>query len=267
VEVRFLPLNGETADAGTFAGHIDARTRAISLSHVTFHAGHRFDVEGIGKLARQKGIYLVVDAMQSVGVLPLNAKESGASLIAFGCHKGLYVPQGLGVLYVRKELIELSPTYLAAASLATPPEDFIARVDNMALRADAGRFEIGNFNIPDIHALAASLTLIERLGVENIAAHVLDLGDYFIGRLDEQGIRLVGPRSRANRSHIYVLDLPGDGWPEYFASERVRVSPERDGIRISFGFFNSTDDIDRLMEVIRRRAAPATSRSAAELID
>src|SRR5262247_3901670 len=52
VEVRFLPLQDETAGAETFVGRIDARTRAISLSHVTFHAGHRFDIEGIGKLAR-----------------------------------------------------------------------------------------------------------------------------------------------------------------------------------------------------------------------
>ena len=267
VQVRFLPLNGETADAGMFASHIDARTRAISLSHVTFHAGHRFDVESIGKLARQKGIYLIVDAMQSIGVLPINATDSGASIIAFGCHKGLYVPQGLGVLYVRKELAELTPTYLAAASLADPPADFIARADNMALRQDAGRFEIGNFNIPDIHALAAALTLIETIGVDRIAAHVLDLGDHLIRRLDEQGIRLVGPRSRAHRSHIYVLDLPGVGWPEYLARENVRVSPERDGIRVSFGFFNTTDDIDRLIEIIRRRTASTAPRATAALID
>jgi selenocysteine lyase/cysteine desulfurase len=101
VEVRFLPMKGETATADIFAPHIDGRTRAISLSHVTFHAGHRFDIEGIGKLANAKGIYLVVDAMQSVGVVPLDAGGSGASMIAFGCHKGLLVPQGLGVLYVR----------------------------------------------------------------------------------------------------------------------------------------------------------------------
>jgi cysteine desulfurase/selenocysteine lyase len=267
VQVRFLPLRGETADAETFASHIDARTRAISLSHVTFHAGHRFDVEGIGKLARQKGIYLVVDAMQSAGVLPIHAGDSGAAIIAFGCHKGLYVPQGLGVLYVRKGLSELVPTYLAAASLADPPADFIARADNMALREDAGRFEIGNFNIPDIHALAAALTLIEKLGVDRIAAHVLDLGDHLIRQLDAQGIRLVGPRSRAHRSHIYVLDLPGTGWPEYFARENVRVSPERDGIRVSFGFFNTTDDVDRLIEIIRRRTASTAPRATAELID
>jgi selenocysteine lyase/cysteine desulfurase len=253
VEVRFVPLRGETANADTFADHIDEHTRAISLSQVTFHAGHRFDIEGIGKLVRDKGLYFVIDAMQAIGVVPLDVATNNASLIAFGCHKGLYVPQGLGVLYVRKDLTELRPAYMAVASLARPPQDLIARADNMELRADAGRFELGNFNIPDIHALAASLTLIERIGVAAINAHVLDLGDYLIRRLDELGIRLVGPRSRAHRSHIYVLDLPGDGWCSYFAGQNVRISPERDGIRVSFGLFNTTDDIDRLTETIRRR--------------
>ena len=253
VEVRFVALHGETATAETFARHIDGRTRAISLSHVTFHAGHRFDIEGIGKLARSKGLYFIVDATQSVGVVPLNAGASEASVIAFSCHKGLYVPQGLGILYVRKNLHELQPAYLAMAGLANPPADLIARVDNMQLRADAGRFEIGNFSLANIHALAASLTFIETLGIEKINAHVLDLGDHLIRSVDRLGVRLVGPRARVHRSHIYVLDLPADEWLKYLADENVRVSPERDGIRASFGFFNTVEDIDWLVEVIARR--------------
>ncbi len=253
VEVRFLPLTGESATAETFSPHIDQRTRAISLSHVTFHAGHRFDIEGIGRLAQQKKIHLVVDAMQSVGVVPLDATKSGASMIAFGCHKGLLVPQGLGVLYVRRGLTELQPAYLAVAGLAQPPVDLIARADNMQLRADAGRFEIGNFNLPDIHGLAAALELIEGAGVEAIHSHVLDLGDRLIGHLDALGVGLVGPRTRAHRSHIYVLALPAGEWLPYFTEEKVRVSPERDGIRVSFALFNSSDDVDRLAEIISHR--------------
>jgi cysteine desulfurase/selenocysteine lyase len=253
VEVRFLPLKGETATADMFAPHIDGRTRAISLSHVTFHSGHRFDIEGIGKLAKAKGIYLVVDAMQSVGVVPLDAGGSGASMIAFGCHKGLLVPQGLGVLYVRQGLSELQPAYLAVAGLAHPPADLVARADNMQLRADAGRFEIGNLNLPDIHGLAASLALIEGVGVDAINRHVLDLGDRLIQHLDDLAIGLVGPRTRQHRSHIYVLDLPADEWLPYFVDEKVRVSPERDGIRVSFGLFNTVEDVDRLAEILRRR--------------
>ncbi len=265
VEVRFVPMTGETARAEMFAPHIDARTRAISLSHVTFHAGHRFDIDGVGALCAQKGLYFVIDAMQSTGVIPLDARASGASLIGSGCHKGLLVPQGLGILYCRQGLDELQPAYLAMSSLAHPPADYIARADNMAPKAGAGRFEIGNLNLPDIHALDASLTLIESVGLSAIEAHLYDLGDRLIERIDDLGISLVGPRNRADRSpHIYVLDLPADEWAEYLASRQVRVSPERDGIRISFGLFNTAEDVDRFARVLAESGKlPARAGAAA----
>jgi selenocysteine lyase/cysteine desulfurase len=265
VEVRFVPMTGETARAEMFAPHIDARTRAISLSHVTFHAGHRFDIDGIGALCAQKRLYFVIDAMQSTGVIPLDAGASGASLIGSGCHKGLLVPQGLGILYCRQGLDELQPAYLAMSSLAHPPGDYIARADNMTPKAGAGRFEIGNLNLPDIHALDASLTLIESVGLSAIEAHLYDLGDRLIERIDDLGVRLVGPRNRADRSpHIYVLDLPADAWAEYLASRQVRVSPERDGIRISFGLFNTAEDVDRFARVLAESGnLPARAGAAA----
>jgi selenocysteine lyase/cysteine desulfurase len=265
VEVRFVPMTGETARAEMFAPHIDARTRAISLSHVTFHAGHRFDIDGVGALCAQKGLYFVIDAMQSTGVIPLDARASGASLIGSGCHKGLLVPQGLGILYCRQGLDELQPAYLAMSSLAHPPSDYIARADNMTPKPGAGRFEIGNLNLPDIHALDASLTLIESAGLAAIEAHLYDLGDRLIERIDDLGIRLVGPRNRADRSpHIYVLDLPADAWAEYLASRQVRVSPERDGIRISFGLFNTAEDVDRFAQVLAESGnLPARAGAAA----
>jgi selenocysteine lyase/cysteine desulfurase len=254
VEVRFVPLSGTTVGAATFACAIDARTRAISLSHVTFHAGHRFDIEAIGRLCRERGLFFIVDAMQSTGVIPLDAEAIDATFIGSGCHKGLLVPQGLGVLWCRKDLSGLQPAYMAMSSLAHPPADYIARHDNMDLRADAGRFEIGNFNLPDIHALAASLALIERIGVARIEAHLYDLGDRLIGHCDDLGIRLVGPRLRADRApHIYVLDLPGEGWADYLAGEQVRVSPERGGIRVSFALFNTEADVDRFSAILRKR--------------
>ncbi|MBN8956195.1 MAG: aminotransferase class V-fold PLP-dependent enzyme [Rhizobiales bacterium] len=233
---------------------VDEHLREIA-THVTFHAGHRFDIESIGRLAHDKKLYFVIDAMQSVGVVPLDARAAQASLVAFGCHKGLYVPQGMGALYVRKGLAELQPAYLAVAGLANPPADLVARVDNMQLREDAGRFEIGNFNLPDIHALAASLSSVERLGVEQIYEHVLALGDRLIEHLDRLDVGLVGPRERKHRSHIYVLNLPAQEWVEYLAGENVRVSPERDGIRVSFGFFNTLEDVDLFAAIIARRQA------------
>jgi selenocysteine lyase/cysteine desulfurase len=166
------------------------------------------------------------------------------------------VPQGLGLLYWNAALTELEPTYMATISLAAPPSDFIARHDNMTLASTAGRFELGNFNLPAIQALGAAIDFIDGVGVENIQNHCFDLGDYLIARLDRLGVGLVGPRERAHRApHIYVISLPADHWLDYFAENGIRVSPERDGIRVSFGMFNIAADVDHLIDAIRRRDA------------
>ena len=83
--------------------------------------------------------------------------------------------------------------------------------------------------------------------------------------MDDLGIRLVGPRARADRSpHIYVLDLPADTCADYLASRNVRVSPERDGIRVSFGLFNTIEDVDRFAKILAERGMlPARAGAAA----
>jgi len=265
VEIVFIPMT-EGMNAESFRPYIDDKTRAISMSHVTFHAGHRFDVESVGELCAKHSLYFVVDAMQGIGVVPINAKAMKATFIGSGTHKGLLVPQGLGLLYWDATRTELEPAYLAAASLAEPPLDFIARPDNMALPPTAGRFELGNFNLPAIQGLGAAIDLINAVGTENIQNHCFDLGDYLIERLDQLEVGLVGPRDRQHRApHIYVVALPAADWLEYFTQNGIRVSPERDGIRVSLGMFNTRADIDRLIEAIRARNTPSIQARTAVL--
>ncbi|MDR6954977.1 selenocysteine lyase/cysteine desulfurase [Ancylobacter sp. 3268] len=255
VEIRFVPMS-EVVNADSFRPYIDANTRAISMSQVTFHAGHCFDIESVGRLCRERALYYVLDIMQGIGVVPIDVKRVGATFIGAGTHKGLLVPQGLGLLYWDSCCTELEPAYLAAISLAHPPADFIARPDELELSATAGRFEIGNFNLPATHALGAALDLIASIGVEKIAAHCLDLGDRLIAGLDACGVALVGPRERHHRApHIYVAALPADEWLNYFADKGVRLSPERDGLRISFGMFNTASDVDRFLDVLREHGS------------
>ena len=262
VEVRFLPMT-EIVNAESFLPHIDEKTRAISMSHVTFHAGHRFDIESIGALCAEKKLFFIVDVMQAIGVVPIDAKAIRATFVGSGSHKGLLVPQGLGLLYWDKALNELEPTYLAAASLAEIPADLIARPENLMPAPTARRFELGNFNLPAIHALGAAIDMIEQIGVQNIQNHCFDLGDHLIAQLDELDVRLVGPRDRQHRApHIYVIGLPAAEWLGYFEQNGVRVSPERDGIRVSFGMFNTIADVDRLIELIRRRGLKTSSKAA-----
>jgi selenocysteine lyase/cysteine desulfurase len=262
VEARFVEM-AEVVDADTFAPAIDARTKVVALSHVTFHAGHRFDIASIGRLCKERGIHLVLDATQSVGVMPVDVKEIGVSLLACSAHKGLLTPHGLGLLYVDKSLTNLEPVYLGTLGLATPPSDLVATSDNTRRKAGARQFDLGNYNLLAIHALDAALELIEQVGLANIERHVLDLGDHLIACMDELGVGLIGPRARELRSHVYVLDLPVDTWLQYLRDRNVRLSPERGFVRISFGMFNTVDDVDRLADLIRLREGAVRSGRAA----
>ena len=113
----------------------------------------------------------------------------------------------------------------------------------------------------------AAIDLITRVGVENVERHTLELGDRLIELLDELRIPLVGPRRREHRAHIYVLGVPVADWAQHFADNQVRVSPERDGIRISFAMFNTLDDVERLGEVLRRHSGAASVSRAVEKMD
>ncbi|HEY1729743.1 MAG TPA: aminotransferase class V-fold PLP-dependent enzyme [Candidatus Baltobacteraceae bacterium] len=251
LEVRLIPESRKWVDAETFKRFVDARTRAISISHVMFHSGQRNDLERLASFCRERDIKLIVDGMQSIGVLPVDVKKLGIAMFAAGAHKGLLAPQGIGILYCDKELAaNLEPEYYALSSLANPPADLVVGPGPFEFADGARRFELGNYNHAGVHALDASIDLIRSAGVPAIAEHVLDLGDRLIGHLDALGIGLVGPRERRYRSHIYVLALDSGVWLQHLAQHNVRASQVRNGIRISFAMFNTVQDVDRLADIL-----------------
>ncbi|WP_144632120.1 aminotransferase class V-fold PLP-dependent enzyme [Bordetella genomosp. 13] len=251
VEVRFVACGPRGLDAAACAAHADARTRAVAVSHVTSDTGLRMDLAGLGAFCRDRGIPLVVDAIQSLGIHPMNVRELGISMLAAGCHKGLLLPQGLGLLYVARELADLQPAYLAVSAVADAAPDRMVRDGAVALRPGAARFEIGNLSLPHVHALDAALAFLSSVGVDRIARHVQALGERLASHLDDLGVPLRAPAGQ--RSHIHVLDLPGEGWGEYFSAHQVRVSPQRLGVRVSLSLFNTVDEVDQLAALIRRR--------------
>jgi cysteine desulfurase / selenocysteine lyase len=252
LEVRLIPGDKAWADADTFAPYVDERTRAIAVSHVMFHNGQRNDIASIARLATQRGIQFVVDSMQSIGVVPLDVHALGLGGLASGSHKGLLTPQGLGFIWTASGLEQVSATYVANASIANARADLVAH-DALELWPDAQRFEIGNFNLPAIHALGAALELIEDVGVAEVEAHTQALGDRLIEAVDALGVPLVSPREHEHRApHVYVLGLTDPVLPPYLAEHGVRLSPVRDGLRVSFGMYSSAEDVDRFVALLTR---------------
>ena len=250
VEVRFVTPGPGGVAADAFAGEIDGRTRAIVLSHVTSDRGDRADLAAIGRMCRERGIALVVDAIQSIGTLEVDVAAMGVSVLATGCHKGLLVPQGLGILYVDQALGPLAPPFLAASAVTNPRRDGRASYTGTELRPDAARFEGGNLNLPHLHALAAALDLISGIGAARIEAHVRRLSDLLVGGLGDLGVGLLGPIHQPRRAHIVVIDLPATAWLPYLEAKGVRVSAQRGGIRVSFGMFNTDEDVREFLRVV-----------------
>lgn len=220
---------------------------------MTAHAGQRHDLEGIARMCADKGITLVVDAMQSVGAMPLDCAALGTSMVCAGCNKGLLTPHGLGFLYRSPSLADLRPTYIGVPAIADAPSGLSGRPSTSDLIDSASRFEIGNLNYAAIHALDAALALLERIGAPVVTEHLLSLGDHLLAHLDRLGIRLIGPRERQHRSHLFALDLRADEWVGHLAENKVRVSPARDGIRISFGIINTVAEIDEFAGILEAR--------------
>ncbi len=254
VEVRLIPETKGWVDAALLKPFVDERTRVIAVADVAFHPGQRNDLESISTMCREMGAYLVVDGVQAVGLLDVNLHKLGVAMWAASGHKGLLSPHGIGLFFCRKDLISgLPPAYAARASMVSLADDHIVLETDVALRDDARRFEIGNFNYSGIHAMNSALDLILGVGIKNIERHVLALGKYLTDKLAERQIERMGPSDPERRSTICVFNLPGEGWVEYFADRGIIVSGRRGSIRISLGLYNTFDEIDRFIEALDGR--------------
>jgi selenocysteine lyase/cysteine desulfurase len=215
---------------------------------------------------------LVVDAIQHLGALPLDLQATPADFVVCGGHKWLNAPAGRGFLYVsprwQQEAAQRCPRgYLHVRQPAEGWAEYFATPGIPAVRDydfvdDARAFELGGTaNYPGNVVLGAAVGLLNALGPPAIERHVLDLGDYLIDGLDRAGARVVSPRQRSARSGIITFTL-GEG----VARDRTflqrlwdagvvishRYTAGVGGLRVSVHLYNNRDDIDRLLEAVRR---------------
>jgi len=254
VEVKQQP-NGRIDVEDVIHGITD-RTRVVSLSHVQYASGFRIDLAAISAVCRQvpAGCYLCADAIQSVGVLPVDVRELGIDFLAADGHKWMLGPEGCGIFYCRAELAQLlTPNVVGWMCM----EDAGNYGDyNYALLPDARRFEPGSWNIPGIAALGASLDMLNDVGVHEVWRRVETLTARLCEGLEAKGYRVFSPRAvEAERSGIVVFEL-GDDKPPIAAivdaaARRDVVIVAREGrLRASPHFYNTADQIDQLLDAL-----------------
>lgn len=250
VEIRIIEHRDGRITSDDWAAHIDDSTKVIALSSVAWVNGLRHDLAKLGRLARRHGAYLVVDAMQSAGVIETDVRQGPVDFLACGGHKWLFSLLGSGFFYCRRELIEkFEPAYVGWQSDDQP---FNYSFREYKLAPTAQRFMHGNTNIAGVHGLHAGISYINRIGLENIERRNRHLTDHLIDRLSPLGVRFLSPLEEEYRSSLINV-IPSD--PEAvlrLAEERkILVCLREGGIRVSPNFYNTEQEIDQFVEVIR----------------
>ena len=267
VEVRVAALEGPTVTRDLLERLTGPRTRAIGLASVSFATGGRADLAGVCALAQRTGARVIVDAVQSLGVLDFDVSRIPVDAAAAATSKALLGLYGLGVLYCRRELAEsLHPSYLARFSvdLGEAHEEVLGDL-SYSLAAGARRFEIGNYNYLAIFALDAALDLILGAGVKNIEEHVLRLSGALSRGLTDLGYVLRSADGGPGLSHIVLFVTPDNGpavpaLSAYLNSRKIRHTVRRGALRMSFHMYNDMSDVEYILAVLKdaRNLGPGT---------
>jgi selenocysteine lyase/cysteine desulfurase len=230
------------------AAAIDGTTRLLSISFVQYASGFRSDLTAIGRLCRERNVLYCVDAIQGLGVFPVDVETMQIDFLAADGHKWLLSPEGAAIFYCRHDLLErLRPTSVGWKSVVGYSD--YAKID-FRLPDAASRFECGSMNVPGIVGLGASLRLLQEVGIETVRERVRVLTDDLVLQLEAIGAPVFSPRGVEEWSGIVSFDLPGrePRRVKKHCLERKVVLAYRDGrLRASPHFYNNGDDIEALI--------------------
>ena len=236
---------------------IDERTLLVPISHVLFRNGEIQDVEAIVRRAHEVGTYVLLDAYQSAGIVPLDVTALDVDFATGGSVKWLCGGPGAGWLYVRPDLAErLQPTFVGWQAHARP----FAFEPELEYAEGAARFLTGTPNVPALYAATAGYDLIEEIGVERIRENSLRQTDLLIRLADEAGFEVGSPREAARRGGTVTVRVPEFEAVHRELGERGILCDFRPdaGLRLGPHYYNTDEElvfaVEQIAEIVESGA-------------
>jgi selenocysteine lyase/cysteine desulfurase len=232
---------------------VDGRTRAVALSHVEFWNGYRVDLETIGRELRSRGVIFAVDAVQSAGAFRLDLDRLPVDFVSAAAYKWLLGPKGIGFCYCRPELLErLRPLLIGTGTVQRPQEYFEY---DYRLRDSARRFEESSLSVLDMAAFSAAVGLFLEVGPGRVEEQVVSLSRRLAEGLAERGYQVLEPwpRRPSEDSGIVSFRRPGSSAREVLrdlTAARVVARTHADFVRLSPHFYNTVEEVDRVLDVL-----------------
>jgi selenocysteine lyase/cysteine desulfurase len=252
VELRLYQPEEGRIDIKAVVRLCDRRTRVLAISAVQFWSGFRTDLGALATALRGRDVLLVVDAVQAVGGLQVDLSRTPVDFLAAGAHKWLLGPMGVGFAYVGPRMMDrLNPVIIGPDSVVRDRE----YVDyDLTFKPGARRFEEAAPNYAGILGMGAAVNLLLRCGAPAVEEVVLRLADRLRDELPSRGYELVlKPLAPAERSGVVSFRHPRMVPAELHTRLReagVVISLRGDFLRASPHYYNSDEDLDRLLEAL-----------------
>jgi selenocysteine lyase/cysteine desulfurase len=234
--------------------HIDDRTRLVTVSSVAFHNGFTADLNAIGALCARRNVLFCVDAIQSLGMLPIDVRAANISFLAADGHKWLCGPEGAAIFYVAAEHLDQLDPIESGWTNVDRQGRFIDC--GLGLLPDSRRFEAGSLNTNGVYGLHAALKLIEETGIETIAERAVGLAARLADGLSAIGFRVASPlpiRSAIVGATPPDVEKTSILWLHRKLEEEGIVTAPREGLlRFSPHFYNAESEVERVLDVLSR---------------
>jgi cysteine desulfurase/selenocysteine lyase len=265
IDVRIVPPRDGHIPIDEMVNAIDACTRVVTTSTVTFAPGFRTDVDRLGRACRERGVFFMVDAAQSCGVLHTDVVASHIDGLAVSTQKGLLGLYGMGFLYCRRDWAEqMQPAYLArfGVDLGDAHEAALGSYDYQ-LMPGARRFDLGNYNFLGCVAADAALSQLLAYDVREIERHVVGLSHRLAQGFLDLGLPVCGGTPGPHLAHIVTV---GELSSSHYGTEDerfnqlytllnqhdVRLSIRRGVLRFSLHMYNTPKDVERVLELTQQ---------------
>lgn len=248
IELRIVPHRDGAVAARDFEPHVDRHTRLLSVALVSHQNGFRHDMKPLADLAHAHGAFCYADAVQAVGMVPVDVRAMGVDFMTAGTYKWLLGGFASAPFFIRRELLDrVPPDRFGALGAAKELPGF--RYESYTT---ARKYEYATLPFAEVYQLGASLAYLERVGVDRIEQHTVGLAKLLHEGLMARGLEVVTPAG--NRSSIVSFVNPKAPAPVQaaFAAARVQVSFREDGrqIRVSAALFNNRQDVERCLTTI-----------------